>query len=155
VKLHHGALVVDLPNGWSDRSTLLFVAPPETQNLPTTAHVQEPTEAIAVHFSHTSAQSAQQVLHEQSEQLRQVDPNYRLVSEGPFSCGLGEGWRYTQELKVGEQYVSQLSVACLLKTLAIVATASAPSARFARNQAQLLTILESLALQPKESAACD
>ncbi len=144
MEIQHGGLLIDLPHSWSDQSSLLFVAPREEESLPTTAAVQRPTEAVAVGFVLAESRDARAILTEQTAQLAAAEPTLEVVAEGPFSCGLGPGWSQTQKLTVGETAVRQLSVACLIGHLAVVATASAAEARFKRCEEQLSSILKSL-----------
>ena len=146
MKLKHGALVIDLPDTWTDQSSLLFVAPREEQQLPTTAAVQRPTEAVAMNFLIADTDDPRAILEQQADRMRELHAGFEVLEDGPFTCGLGKGWRYIQRLTVAEVPVRQIAVACVIGPVAVVATASAAEARFQRCEKQLAAILESMRL---------
>jgi hypothetical protein len=142
--VRHGGISIDIPESWSDQSTLLFTAPFPTETVPTAARLQQAAEAVSVSFIRDAGQTAKEVLAAQAQELGQHVPDFAVVSEGPFDCGLGKGWRYTQRFSVDGVSVQQLAVACPAGELVVVATAAAADYRFGHCEAQLRTILGSL-----------
>jgi hypothetical protein len=146
MELRHGGLVIDLPEGWSDQSTLLFVAPPPALvgAVPAANAVAQPTEAVSLRFAVAGGREARALLEEQTAALRRTDPALSLVEEGPFSAPFGRGWRVVQRLSLGGIALRQIAVACLRGEVALLATAVAGDAAFARAEETLLGILGSL-----------
>jgi hypothetical protein len=141
--VQHASLALDVPDGWTDQSTLLFVAPPaaSTDVVPARA---TPGEAIAVRFAAAAGRSAADCLKEQLGSTRLTDPHARVISETDFRCGLGPGRLAEQELEVAGQRLSQLIACVVVGPVAVVASASCASAAFARHRARLLEALCSL-----------
>ena len=146
----HGGLVVDVPESWADRSTLLFVAPQEDNRLPTAQPVEQSTEAVSINFVRDVEGDASAVLHDQIERLRAVDPEFQMLHEEPFTCGLGTGWQITQRLHLAGVAVRQLVAACVVGRICIVATASATDERFSQHEPRLRAILQSLSIHSKQ-----
>ncbi|MBI1946853.1 MAG: hypothetical protein HYS27_14250 [Deltaproteobacteria bacterium] len=141
--MRHGGLLLDVPEGWADQSTLLFVAPPEVGAAPTANRSVQATEAIAVRFA-VGETDARQVVQAESAALTAADPQATLLSEGAFSCGLGSGWQVVQRLTVGGVVLRQLSCAVTVGAVTVVATATAADARFDKQRAQLERVLASM-----------
>ncbi len=144
MKLQHGGFSIELPDDWSDMSTLMFVGPPEAPALPTVSPVQGPAESVTVSFVVVDDEDARTVLRQQAKALETTDPSFRVLDEGPFTCGLGEGHRFRQTIEADGVEVHQLCVACVLGPVAVVATASATAERFDRCAPKLEGILESM-----------
>ncbi len=145
MQLRHGGLTIEVPDDWEDRSTLLFVAPRDTAELPTVAAVQRPTEAVAIAFVRVkSGETAEDVMRSQAEQARALNPEFEVSDAGPIDSALGSGWCQTQSLTVFDMPVRQLSAAFVVGPVAVVATASAAESRFARCSEMLSSVLRSL-----------
>lgn len=127
-----------------DQSTLLFVAPPTRETLPTAAKVREQAEAVSINFVTDPSGDPRKILAEQARELEQLDAGLRVLDEGPFTCGLGEGWSYVQRLTLQSVPVRQLVVACSVGPLTVVATAAAPDSRFEGARERLAAVLASL-----------
>jgi hypothetical protein len=149
MKIRHGALAIDLPAEWQDQSTLLFVAPRQTETLATTATVEQPTEAISVTFV-TDDDEPQGILARQAESMTKLDAAFEVLKQGPFTTALGEGWCYEQRFEMGGSVVRQLAVACRVGRVVVVATGAAVDARFERHRDKLTTILASLQIGEME-----
>ncbi|MBI3178680.1 MAG: hypothetical protein HYZ27_03410 [Deltaproteobacteria bacterium] len=143
MSIRHGGFVIDIPTDWSDQSTLVFVGP-RPVHLPTTAAVDPVSEAVAVSFVPGAKSEPKEILATQSAQLGRADPTFEVVSDGPFPCGLGEGWRYTQKLTVDGQQVVQLSVACRAGDVMVLATGAVDAGSFALCEARIAKILASM-----------
>ena len=146
MRLNHGALGIDLPPDWRNQSTLLFVAPRPKLNLPSTAEVQQPTEAISISFYYDT-QSPQALLGQQAEQLGQVHPGFAVIDDGPISSGLGDGWRYTQDLDMDGTPVRQIAAAFAIGPVTVLATAATVRETFEARREELTQILCSLSLE--------
>ena len=144
MEIQHGGPVVDVPEGWADQSTLLFVAPPQSHAAPTVSKVAAPTEAIAIRFRVSNQQDAAALLGEEAAGLRSTDPELALVEEGPFRSGLGVGAFVIHRLQVAQTPLLQMSTATVLGPICILATASAAEARFPRVRAELERALSSM-----------
>jgi hypothetical protein len=141
--VQHASLALDLPDGWTDQSTLLFVAPPpeSTDVVPGKAL---PGEAIAVRFAAAAGRSAAECLQQQLRSAQQADPNARLISESDFHCRLGAGRLAEQELELAGERLSQLVACVVVGPVAVVASASCGSGAFSQQRARLLAVLTSL-----------
>jgi hypothetical protein len=143
MQFRHGGLTLELPNDWMDQSTLLFVAPPTSENVMSTHKVAEQSEAISINFV-LAPGDVKALLAEQAEALGANDPGFEILEEGAFSCGLGEGWSYVQRMTIQGIPVRQLTVACPVGPIAVVATAAAPDGRFDDARERLHEILMSI-----------
>jgi hypothetical protein len=141
--VQHASLALDVPAGWTDQSTLLFVAPAAELNgvVPGRA---APGEAIAVRFAAATGRSAGECLQEQLRAVQLSDPKARLASESDFQCGLGAGRLAELELELAGERLSQLVACVVVGPVAVVASASCGSAAFPQQRAQLLSVLSSL-----------
>lgn len=143
--IRHGGFVLEIPADWSDQSTLVFVGPLPAK-LSTTTQMAPVSEAVAISFVRAARGEPQEILRTQAQQLAHSDPTFELLSSGPFSCGLGEGWRYTQKVTVDGQAVVQLAVACRAGDVMVLATGAVDANSFSRREAQLAEILRSMHL---------
>ncbi len=143
MEFRHGGLRLDLPDGWLDQSTLLFVAPPTRESTMSTHRVVEPSEAVSVNFV-LDPGDPKALLAEQARSLAAADPDFEVLEEAPFACGLGDGWCCVQRMAVRGVPVRQIAVACAVGPVAVVATAAAPESSFGASRARLRAILESM-----------
>lgn len=152
--VRHGGFAIDVPDGWSDQSTLLFVAPRLASD-PRSLHGEvKPTETISVRFvlgagageagAGALELDAAGLLASQVEALKVTDPDFTVLATGPFTSGLGEGWQQTQRITVGGVALLQLATATVIGPIAILATATAAEAKFANVEAQLTSVLSSM-----------
>ena len=151
MKLQHGRLTVDVPPGWADQSTLLFVGPaPDVAR--TTTRVTQPSEAVAITFAGAGDDDARAMLGQESARLKKVDPELTVVEEGAFACGLGNGWSTVQRYRLGSTMLRQISVCVVHGPVAVLASASAADAAFDKKADTLWGVLRSLdfANDPKE-----
>lgn len=149
MKLQHGRLSIDVPPGWSDQSTLLLVAPPDETSAPTASSVHHATEAVAVHFIIAGDDDARALLGQDIERLQKLDAELVLVEQGPFTCGLGEGWSTVQRYRLGGSVIKQISVCVLVGPVAVMASASTTDGGFDKKAPALWNVLRSLALENK------
>jgi hypothetical protein len=152
MRLVHGGLALDLPAGWSDQSTLLFTAPVDDVALPTTRKTQRTTESVAVTFALADDKDADAIVRDEVEQLKAADPGLVLVEVAPFSCALGDGRLATVKLTLGETPLRQLTLAVLVGPIVVRATASCLEAAFAKREAGLRSILQSIGLSSSSSS---
>ena len=145
MEVRHGAIVIDVPNEWEDRSTLLFVAPQPQSNLPTANEVHDSTEAVSVRFV-MGSDSAEDYLAAQAAELAELRTGHELQAQGTFACGLDGAWHHVRRVEVAGQRLRQLAVAAPLGPMLVVATAAAGDARFDFVREQLTAILSSLRL---------
>ncbi|OGQ11135.1 MAG: hypothetical protein A2138_20930 [Deltaproteobacteria bacterium RBG_16_71_12] len=136
-------MIVDVPEGWADQSTLLFVAPPELGPAPSANRTVRATEAVSVRFA-LGEPDARRPLQQESAALAAADPQVALLSEGEFTCGLGAGWQVVQRVTVGGIALRQLSCAVTVGAVTVVATATAADARFDKQRALLERVLASM-----------
>ena len=134
VEVRHGGFALDLPEGWSDQSTLLFIGP-TGDGFP---------DAVSVKFSLDAPATPRAILDAQAAQLGMVDPDFTVLDDGPFHCGLGDGWRFVQRLTLDGVVMQQITAAVIVGGVTVIATASAGEARFAEQEAKLVEVLESM-----------
>ncbi len=144
MEVQHGGLIIDVPEGWSDQSTLLFVAPRDSQTAATVAKVAVPTVAVAVRFRGSDGLDAVAVLAEELSGVRAADPDAVELEAGPFSCPLGAGAFRVVRLRVSQAPLVQITAAVVLGPVCVLATASAAEARFSRVRDELLRVLQSM-----------
>jgi hypothetical protein len=146
MEVRHGGLILDVPEGWADQSTLLFVAPPDVQaqSAPTANKSVQATEVVSVRFMFGQHDEARAALKGETEAMAAADAQFAVISEGPFTCGLGEGWRIVQRVHVGGIALRQISCAVVVGAVTVLASATAGDARFEKMQAQLDQVLTSM-----------
>ena len=135
MEIRHGGLALDVPADWRDQSTLLFVAPIEDG--------ERASEVVSVSF-HAGAIAPRDLLRDQADQMRAMDPALEVIGDGPFDCALGEGWSLVQKLTLDGNPVQQIVVACPAGGTTVMATAATSPDRFADRLEQLKSILNSL-----------
>ena len=144
--LQHGGLVIEVPDGWADRSSLLFVAPREPSTLPSAVKVEEPTESLSVRFEsvdpETTAMSLLEDEHARFVATVGIEPE--VVEDAAFVCPLGAGRQRIQKIALGGAPLRQICVAVVVGKVAVLATATAGEARFARVKPQLERALAGL-----------
>lgn len=141
--LRHGGLVVDVPAGWTDQSTLLLVAPPAPA-LPTVRAVSEPVESVTIRFIAAAGRSAADVLRDEVAGLARTQAAATVVEEGAFACGLGPGARLEATVDLDGLVLRQLLAAVVAGDLVVLAVATAAEARLPRVRQQLESVLASL-----------
>lgn len=143
-EVRHGGFAIDVPDGWSDQSTLLFVGPLEPTSATSLESTRALPETIAIRFSMVGADDPRQLLIAQADQLADIDPDFEVTDEGSFDCPLGDGFQYTHRLSLDGVTMRQITVACAVGAVVIVATASAADERFDKKKAELIAILSSM-----------
>ena len=144
----HANIAVDIPAGWRDESTILFVAPPAASTLPTTASVTAPGEAVALRFALARGRTADALLSEQVDLARAADAELVTGESAAFNCQLGHGRLVELQMKIANQTIIQLLACVVTGPLAVMATASTGSIGFSAARPRLLAILESLQVSP-------
>ncbi|MDP2339998.1 MAG: hypothetical protein Q8O67_03485 [Deltaproteobacteria bacterium] len=152
MRLVHGGLALDLPEGWSDQSTLLFTAPVDDVPLPTAKRTTRPTESLAVTFGLAGSDDADAVVREEVEKLRAADPALELVEVRPFTGGLGTGSLAVVRLSLAEIALRQLTVAVVVGPVVIRATVSCVEGAFARREPALIALLQSIGFSQSTSS---
>jgi hypothetical protein len=142
--LRHGGLVVDVPETWTDQSTLLLVAPASGPTLPTTRAVSEPVETVTIRMLAKDARSLAEVLQDEVAGLQRMQAGARVVDEGAFSCGLGTGARLELVLDLDGLALRQILLAAGQGDVVVLAIATTSEARLERTRAQLEAVLSSL-----------
>lgn len=145
MEVRHGGFSIDVPAGWADQSTLLFVAPREAPVEARALNAQvRPTETIAVRFVFGSDLDAQALLREHVDDLKVTDPAFALLGEGAFTSGLGAGRQQRQRITVGGVALVQIATCTVLGPVAVLATATAAEARLPHVEQALLAALSSM-----------
>ena len=115
MQMRHGGLVLDLPEGWSDRSTLLFTGPREKDR---------PGPAMSVHFLIGEGKDPRGVLIQEFEKRAEVDPDAKVLEEGEFTSRLGQGWCLQQVSTLDDDAIRQVSVCFAIGPVCILAHAT-------------------------------
>jgi hypothetical protein len=131
--LSHGALTVDLPDDWGDRTTLMFTAPEGADR-----------GVVSLNVQRVEADTAQGVLLRQLEELKQVDEGFKVLSQGELKCGLGAGAFTEVTLSLAGVPVRQILGVVVRDGLAFRITASAQAQHFDAVSARLWEILRSV-----------
>ena len=134
MKVRHGGFQIDIPSGWSDQSTLLFVGPRDRSS--------GPAEAVAVTFAGPT-ENAREILEQQAARLESSDPSFERIEDAPFECALGRGHQFVQALELGGEKV-QIAVAVPVNDATIIATATCARARYDVVKEELMRILSSM-----------
>ena len=139
--LRHGGVVVDLPDDWADRSTLLFVGP--TPPSPTLQKQRVAQPSVSMTFVRAS-KSAREILEDELEGLRAMSLGFALASVEPFTCAFGDGVISRHRLELDGVSLVQLHAVAVRQTVAVRAVASAGELDFARLEPVLRSVLASL-----------
>lgn len=135
MQMRHGGLVFDLPEGWSDRSTLLFTGPRSGE---------EPGPAMSLHFLIGEGTEPRAILISEFEKRVEVDPSAKVLEEGTFASRLGEGWCLHQSSTVDDATIRQVSVCFVLGPICILAHATCDASRWDSDGDTLLQTLATL-----------
>lgn len=135
MEMRHGGLVMDLPEGWSDRSTLLFTGPRTTD---------APGPAMSVHFLIGEGKDPRGVLIAEFEKRAEVDPTAKVLEEGAFRSRLGEGWCLQQESTADDLHIRQISVCFALGPVCILAHATCDAHQWDTDGQTLMQTLSTL-----------
>lgn len=153
MRMRHGGLGIDIPEGWADQSTLLFVAPLREQRLPTARQPGASTEAISINFMQAGAKDAAALTADHIAQLSSIDPERSPVGIAePFETGLGMGALQRVRLTISGVVVRQLVVAVVVAGIAVVAQAACPEWLANEREPALTAILKSLGFAQDNSA---
>lgn len=143
--MRHGELEIQLPDGWTDQSTLLFQGPPESASRPTLSRIADSNPTVSVRFFHREAADPREILAEELRQLQELDPDCTLQTQGPITSALGEGWHIVHRTGEEQGPMQQLLACfCLPKTV-ILACAQSHAHSFSATEPLLREILSSLA----------
>jgi hypothetical protein len=146
MRIRHGGLSIDVPDDWSDQSTLLFVSAPRSTSTAGSAPGREASrESVAIRFLLGEGKDPRAILSRQLEELSTTYPGVTVVNEGRFVCGLGEGWSKTLSVPMGAIVIRQIVVCCVMGRVAIVASASMGDESRHDAEPRLRRLLESMA----------
>lgn len=125
-RMRHGRLTIDLPEGWSDRSTLLFVGPPPT--LPTAAKRTLPQPSITMTMVKTKGEQpideARALLDDELAGLGAMDVGLEVLKVEDFRTAMGDGVLSTHRLTLDGVRLVQLHAVVVVGQLAVRAAAS-------------------------------
>jgi hypothetical protein len=153
--IRHGELEIQLPEGWTDQSTLLFQGPPETASRPTLSRIADSNPTVSVRFFHRESADPRDVLAEEFRQLQAMDPGCTMQQQGPLSSELGEGWHLVHRSGDAQEPMQQiLACFCLPKTV-VLACAQSHAHSFPALEPMLRTILRSLAARKTRPSASE
>jgi hypothetical protein len=130
--LRHGGIDVDVPDGWSDQSNLVFVAPGESP------------ETISIRFTAVEGKSARELAHAEIAALSRLESHVQLTSEGAFMTGLGEAYRVEIRVLLESVPMTQVVYAVIIEPLAVIATATAMTDSFEATREKVEKTIASL-----------
>ncbi len=135
MEMRHGGLVMDLPEGWSDRSTLLFTGP---------RTADAPGPAMSIHFLLGEGTDPRAILIQEFEKRSEVDPTAKVLEEGAFKSRLGDGWCLQQHSTADDLAIRQISVCFSLGPVSILAHATCDEHQWETDGQILLNTLSTL-----------
>ncbi len=115
----HGALSLDLPPDWSDRTMIMFAAPQGADH-----------GVVNVSVNWVEAETPATLLKRKLDELTEVDPGATLLSQGKLECSLGVGAFYEVQVSVGDVVMRQILGVVVRDGLAFHLAASATSRAF-------------------------
>lgn len=143
VPLHHGGLVLDVPAGWSDQSTLLVVAPPPPA-APTANASAAVAETVSIRFVGLDGRDAATIVRDEVQALQQMAASVTAGDVSDFVCGLGKGARLDARLGLNGLEIAQVAIAVVLAETAVVGVGVCTAARAEQVQPTLVAMLRSL-----------
>lgn len=124
--MRHGRLAIDVPNGWTDRSTLLYVGPPPA--LPTTAQRELPGPSITMTTVRVKGEQptaeARAILDDELAGLRAMDVGLEVLRVEDFTTAMGDGVLSTHRLALDGVRLLQLHAVVVVGQIAVRAAAS-------------------------------
>jgi hypothetical protein len=130
---NHGALALELPSDWSDRTMIMFAAPQGADH-----------GVVNVSVSWVEAETPATLLKRKLDELTEVDPGATLLSQGKLECSLGVGAFYEVQVSMGDVVMRQILGVVLKDGLAFNLAASATVAHFEKVAPRLWEILRSV-----------
>jgi hypothetical protein len=148
VKIQHGALALDVPKGWTDESTLLFVAPPTA--LPTVHDAVRAGGSLLVTFRRAEGKApldeAKAILDENLAGLKQHDAQLVELERGTLATGIGEGATSLHRITLANAPIRQLELVVVVGRTAVCAVASCGEDEWSAKGAELRAALASLSI---------
>ena len=147
--LQYGRLTLDVPDDWTDASSLLFVMPP-SQGLAAplsakpagtfTANVSVSTEPLEA----GDPTEPQAYLEAATALLKQSGAQFEDAGASAIKMGDRDGWAMERVLEHGGHVVRQLSAVTIVDGRAIIATASCEASRAPADLPKLRSFIEKI-----------
>ena len=149
VKIQHGALALDVPKGWTDESTLLFVAP-AAATLPTVHDSVRAGGSVLVTFRRAEGKApldeAKAILEENLAGLRTQGAALVELERGELATGIGTGASSLHRITLANVPIRQLEVVVVVGRTAVCAVASCGEEEWSARGAELRATLASLSI---------
>lgn len=152
MKIQHGALAIDVPKGWTDESTLLFVAP-ASPPLPTVKDVVRASGSVLITFRRVEGRApleeARQIVDANLAGLRGQalgDAGLIELERGELDTGIGRGATSLHRLTLAGIPIRQLELVVVVGRTAVCAVASCGEDEWAARGAELRSTLASLSI---------
>lgn len=143
MELRHGKVRLELPDGWLDQSTLLFVQPrAQVETVPAPAV----TSNLSVRFAFGAGLSARELIEAEMSKLELVQPSLERIASGPFESPLGAGWHEHVRASLLDVAVEQLAVAWVVGDLGIIACCSCGARELKQERPRLEAMLRAIRL---------
>jgi hypothetical protein len=149
-EIRHGKLSITVPDDWSDRSSIVLVAPAESGlTAPQTgkpAPRYAPNVVITFVPNDGAATSARDYAAEMGRALTEGGVRHKEIASAALALGDDEAWSVTRELDADGLLIQQQTVVLLRPSFVVIATATLERSA-ARTRSELLGgILASLRL---------
>lgn len=148
VTVRHGRLRMDIPSDWADRSSLVFISPPQSE--PSIGlsgkKASEYHNNINVNFEPQpeDVDSTQEYLKSVSESLREAGMDFQDFGLTSITMGGYEGSCIERRVMLGDVWVRQLTAVAFMGDFMIVATTSTSEAVHKQELPKLRKLLESV-----------
>ena len=150
VKIQHGAVAIDVPKGWTDESTLLFVAP--STPLPTVNDAIRAGGSVLVTFRRAEGKApldeAKAILDGNLAGLRGNDAALVELERGELDTGLGKGATSLHRITLANVPIRQLELVVVVGRTAVCAVASCGEDEWTMRAPELRGTLASLSIGP-------
>lgn len=148
MRMQHGRLSVDLPAGWADRSTLVFVGPQPTQPTVIATRVAPPSISITMVRAPAGAprDAARAVLDDELAGLRAMGLGLEVLSIQDFDAALGPGAASLHKVTLDGMTLRQIHAVVIDEGIAVRAVAACGELDFPAMEQALRAALASLSL---------
>jgi hypothetical protein len=148
VSVQHGKLTLDVPRGWVDNSSIVYVAPPATglgaslSGRPAPSYRSNVT--VSVEQRPDALATPREFLGSLGDALRRAGLEVSDLSTTPFVMSDRKGALATRRVRLDGQLVRQWTAVVYLGPNVIVATASTTESEAAKDEPELLRLLGSV-----------
>jgi len=148
ITIRHGRLRMEIPAGWADRSSLVFVSPPKDEpTVPLAAKkAGQYYNNVNINFEPKpdDVNTTTDYLASVNKSLREAGMEFQDIETTPLTMGGNPGHCVERRLKLGDVWVRQITAVAFFGELMVIATASTAESMHKTEIAQLRKLVETV-----------